>query len=262
VATTYEDWARAHHGAAFLRRSAARNAAFLLPHLSPGQRLLDLGCGPGAITAGLADAVAPGPAVGVDRDAEFVAQARTLWTADRPNLRFEVGDATAVPLDDASVDVAFLHALLQHVGSPLDVLREVRRVVRPGGLVAVGDLDMDAYLVHPTVDGLAAALDLDRRIRRSPDVGRRLPALLASAGFDGSVTFEVRPNTAVGATAVAGVASSTAARMRAEPYVQRALDEGWVSAADEVEAMAAAWEAWGRAPGAVFTTLWCEVLAR
>lgn len=73
--TDYETWARAFHGHAFLRRWAERNAAFLLPHLTGGQRLLDVGCGPGTITQGLAARTAPGQAVGIDVDPEFVAAA-------------------------------------------------------------------------------------------------------------------------------------------------------------------------------------------
>jgi len=252
----YHAWARAFHGRAFLRRSAERNAAFLLPRLEPGQRLVDVGCGPGAITAGLAERVAPGPVVGIDRDASYVAAARQRW--DRPNLRFEEGDAVALPLDDGAVDVAFLHAVLQHVDSPIEVLREVRRVVRPGGVVAVADADMDGYLVHPCTDDLRRGLDLDRRTRRNPEVGRQLPALLVEAGF-AEVDYGVVANVAA-ADGAAAVAESAAARHEAPPFVAHVTAQGWATPA-ELERIAAAWRWWGQAPGAVFVTLWCQAVA-
>src|SRR5215207_3754614 len=83
-------------------RTATREAAFFLPHLRPGMRLLDVGCGPGSITLGLAAALAPGEVVGVDLRPEPLAQARA--EASRrgiANVRFEVGSAYALPFPDA-----------------------------------------------------------------------------------------------------------------------------------------------------------------
>jgi SAM-dependent methyltransferase len=257
--TTYEEWARAHHGPAFLRRTAEANAAFLLPTLTPGQRLLDVGCGPGAITQGLAARVAPGEVVGVDRDEAFLDLARTTWTA--PNLRFERADAADLPFDDDAFDVAFLHAVLQHVDSPTGVLREVRRVVRPGGAVAVADADLDAFLLHPRSAGLDAATALDRRTRRHPDVGRQLAALLLEAGF-GSVEFQTTTSVVAGADRAAAMAASNGMRLTAQPFVDRAVSEGWVGGGGELHEMADAWRDWGAAPGAVFVTFWCQALGR
>lgn len=258
---TYDDWARTFHGHAFVRRSAERNAGFLLPHLRPGQQVIDVGCGPGAITVGLAGRVAPGGAVvGVDRDPQWFATARTL-AADHPHVRFEEADAVALPFDDASFDVAFLHAVLQHVESPAAVLGEVRRVVRPGGLVAVGDADLDSFLLHPRTPPLDAALLLDRRQRRQPDVGRRLPELLHGAGFS-DVEFTIQPNVVCGDQAAAGAAASSTMRLEADAFAAHALAEGWVADREELSAMAQGWRTWAATPGATFVTLWCQALAR
>lgn len=258
---SYDDWARAYHGHAFLRRSAARNAAFLLPHLEPGQRVLDLGCGPGAITVGLAERVgSAGEVVGVDRDAGWFETARGLATS-HPHVRFEQADAAELPFDDDSFDVAFLHALLQHVDDPDAVVAEVRRVLRPGGRIAVGDADLDAFLLHPRSDALDAAFALDRRQRRQPDIGRRLPELLVAAGF-GDVELTLQPNVVCGAAAVAGVAESSIRRLEADAFADHALAEGWVASRDELVAMADGWRTWATAPGATFVTFWCQALGR
>ena len=263
VTTTlsYDDWARAFHGHAFLRRSAERHAAFLLPRLTTGQQVLDLGCGPGAITVGLAERVGPsGSVVGVDRDAGWFETARARAAA-HPNVRFEEGDAAALAFDDDSFDVAFLHALLQHVESPDAVLAEVRRVVRPGGIVAVGDLDHDSFLLHPRTAVLDAALALDRGFRPQPDVGRRLPELLVGAGFP-DVEYTVQANVACGTGAAAGVAGSSTRRLEAPEFAAHAVAEGWVDDRSELTAMADAWRAWAAAPGATFVTLWCQAVGR
>lgn len=200
--------------------------------------------------------MAPADVVGIDHDAEHVATARELH--DLPNLRFERGDAAALPLPDRAADVAFLHAVLQHVASPEAVLAETRRVVRPGGIVAAADADMDGYLLHPRSPDLDAAMALDRRTRRNPEVGRRLPALLLGAGF-AEVEYSVRPTVVTG-SAVEGAASAAVRRLESEPFVQHAADSGWANAA-ELAAMAAAWRSWSHAPGAVLVTLWCQAVA-
>src|SRR5919202_1984497 len=90
------------------QRTAAADAAFFLPHLRRGARVLDVGCGPGSITVGLAEAVAPGEVIGVDAEplqierAEALAEGRAL-----ANLRFEVANAYELPYPDASFDARY-----------------------------------------------------------------------------------------------------------------------------------------------------------
>ena len=112
-------------------RTAENSAAYLLPHLRPGQSLLDVGCGPGTITTDLALLVAPGEAVGLDAAADVVAQAQAHAAGlGLENVRFEVGDLFALGYPDASFDVIHLHQVLQHLGDPVAALIELRRVLR------------------------------------------------------------------------------------------------------------------------------------
>ena len=115
-------------------RTAENSSAYLLPHLRPGQRLLDVGCGPGTITADLALMVAPGEAVGIDAAADVVAQAQEHARGlGVENLRFEVADLFALGFPDASFDVIHLHQVLQHLEDPVAALVELRRVLDPDG---------------------------------------------------------------------------------------------------------------------------------
>ena len=104
-----------------------------MPHLRPGMRLLDCGCGPGSITVGLAEAVAPGEVIGLDLQPSQIERARLL-AAERAisNVRFEVGDVSRLPFPDASFDAAFAHTLLLHLRDRVGALREIRRVLEAG----------------------------------------------------------------------------------------------------------------------------------
>src|ERR687889_1440085 len=92
-----ERYTHGHHAvivASHARRTAANSAAFLLPHLRTGLDVVDVGCGPGSITVDLGELVAPGEVVGVDREPDVLAGARSV-AAERgvANVRFQVGDA-------------------------------------------------------------------------------------------------------------------------------------------------------------------------
>jgi SAM-dependent methyltransferase len=169
-------------------RTAENSAGYLLPHLSSGLSVLDVGCGPGTITADLANLVAPGrvTALEVAAGALDIARAeigrRGLATVD-----FAVGDTHALDFPDDSFDVVHAHQVLQHVGDPVTALREMRRVARPGGLVAVRDSDYAAFTWFPELPELDEWLDLYERVARGnggePDAGRRLLAWAHAAGF-------------------------------------------------------------------------------
>jgi ubiquinone/menaquinone biosynthesis C-methylase UbiE len=149
------------HGA----RIAAVDAAFFVPHLKAGMRVLDCGCGPGSITVGFAELVAPGEVVGVDLAEEQLVRARGL--ADRRrlgNVHFERGDIYALPFPDSSFDAAFAHNVLEHLRDPLQALKEMRRVLRPGGIVGVLDDDWGAYLLEPSTPLRRYAVDLALRV--------------------------------------------------------------------------------------------------
>ena len=113
----------------YVPREAARQAAFILPHLRSGMTLLDCGCGPGTITLGLAEAVAPGEVVGIDLEPGMVELANG-FAKERSitNARFEVADIGSLPFPNDSFDAAFSCAVLEHVADPLQALREIHRV--------------------------------------------------------------------------------------------------------------------------------------
>lgn len=254
-----EAWLRATHGPAQRRRTAERNAAFLLPHLRPGMRLLDAGCGAGSITIGLARAVAPGEVIGIDASAERIDEARgAAATAGCENVRFEVADVCRLPFDDASFDAAFAHALLQHVEWPLDALVELRRVLRPGGIIGVADTDFDGALLAPESDALAKGGEIMARMRRHPRIGKQLRGMLHRAGFR-----RIIASATAGARGDGGAVKFdgewNARYFEAEPLVAHVEARGWATR-DEMGEIAAAWRAWGDDPAAFSATFWCTAV--
>jgi ubiquinone/menaquinone biosynthesis C-methylase UbiE len=115
----------------------------------PGERLLEAGSGTGVLCRLAAGAVAPrGCIVGVDVSIDFVRAAQVATQA--PAIDYVNGRAEALPFPNASFDGAWSARTLLHVPDPLAVLRELRRVVRPGGRVALADWDFDTLAVdHP-----------------------------------------------------------------------------------------------------------------
>ncbi|MCX5065429.1 methyltransferase domain-containing protein [Micromonospora lupini] len=152
--------------------------------LRPGHAVVDIGCGPGTDLGRLADAVrAGGLVVGVDRDARMLAEAARRL-ADRPEIDLRAGDAHALPLDDTSMDRARIDRVLMHVADPATVLTEVRRVLRPGGLVAMAEPDWDTLAVadEDVRTSRSFARFVAARVR-NPTIGRELVRLSAQAGL-------------------------------------------------------------------------------
>jgi SAM-dependent methyltransferase len=243
-------------------RTVENSAAYLLPHLVPGRTVLDVGCGPGTITADLAARVAPGEVLGVDASAEVVTAAAQDHAA--ANLSFRTADVYGLALDDSTFDVVHAHQVLQHLADPVAALREMRRVCRPDGWVAVRDADYEAMTWWPDVPGLGRWLDVYRTVARAnggePDAGRRLFSWAIEAGF-GEVEASASAWCFATAEDRAWWAGTWAERTAGSPLADRAAELG-VATRAELDACAEAWRTWASAPDAWFVVVHGEVLAR
>src|SRR3954447_11324732 len=131
-------------------RTAENSAGYLLPHLSSGATVLDMGCGPGTITADLASIVTPARVTALElTDAALDLARDEVARRGLTNVDFAVGDVQALDFPDHTFDVVHAHQVLQHVADPVAALREMRRVARPGGLIAVRDSDYAAFTWFP-----------------------------------------------------------------------------------------------------------------
>ena len=245
-------------------RTAENSAGYLLAHLSPGLRILDVGCGPGTITQDLAQLVAPGPVVGLDASAEVVGQAAAAAPGGIDNLRFSVGDAYALDQEDGSVDVVHAHQVLQHLTDPVAALREWRRVLVPGGLLAARDSDYAAFVWTPADPVLDRWLELYHELTRrngaEADAGRHLLAWAVEAGFV-DVEFSSSTWTFADPASRAWWGSLWADRVRQSSFAEQCVDYG-LSTTDELDAIAGAFTRWAAAPTSTFVVLHGEVLGR
>jgi len=152
-----------------------------LPPMS-GRRVLDLGAGQGNTTRCLADVLKPAECIGVEFDQALVDYAQTR-PDNQPGVRFQQGDATQLPFPDASFDVVFFRYLLIHMREPVRLVREMLRVVRPGGFAVAfeGDFMQDTKSEPP-----CAALSTLHRAWRGlfpyPQGGARLVHTFREAG--------------------------------------------------------------------------------
>lgn len=164
----------------------AGQRAEVLARLAPrgGERILDVGSGPGYLVASLGAAVGPGGAVhGLDPSPAMngLARARTF---ELPWVRIDEGDAAALPYDDGTFDAAVSTQVYEYVPDVPAALVELRRVLRPGGRVLVLDTDWDSVVWH------TADRALHRRIMAvwdehlvDPHLPAALPGHLRRAGF-------------------------------------------------------------------------------
>ena len=144
-------------------REAERVAEFFLPYLESGMTLLDCGCGPGTVTLGLAEAVAPAQTVGIDLEPSMVERATSFAAGRRTdNIEFQVADIRDLPFPDDSFDVVFTSAVLEHLGDPDRALREIHRVVKPGGLVGVINTDWGDPLISPLNESVSRFFEISR----------------------------------------------------------------------------------------------------
>lgn len=194
--------------------------------LRDGATVLDVGCGPGAVLARLRELVPGAALVGVEPDPELAALAR----ARVPGAEILEGTAERLPLADDSVDFAVARYVFQHLPDPAAAARELRRVLRPGGTLAAIEVDGQLWgLAEPSFPEVAeihAKVWLAQRGRGGDRmVGRRLPRILAGAGFEDVV---VR---LYGSSSDEHGLDAFAVHLDPEPYVEH-VEAGTISLAE------------------------------
>lgn len=207
---------------------AAEETALIALGLPESGRLLDLGCGPGAVAARIQERRPRLEIVGLDRDAGLLALARA-------RVRVVRADAACLPFPSASFDGVHARLVLRHLSAPEATLAEARRVLRRGGRIIVADSDDGALVLHPYSEAIARALrakhETASRRQADPHMGRRLVDLVGGAGFvDLTVRTEVIDTGAVGRAAFAQVVLAP---------LTSAIDSDLLDANDQAAAAAA-----------------------
>jgi len=242
-------------------RTAENSAGYLLPHLRPGMSLLDIGAGPGTITADLARLVEPGRTTALEATEKAIAITRDTFAELDLEIEFVVGDVHALDIPDDTYDVVHAHQVLQHVADPVQALREMRRVCKPGGIVAARDSDYRAFAWYPALPELDEWMELYQQLSRAnggePDAGRRLLSWALEAGF-----VKVEP-TASNWTFADPEGRAFWGGMWADRILQSAMaDQARVAGVPEaiLEGISAAWRDWATRPDGWISILHGEIL--
>ena len=257
----HESVLRAHR-----RRTAENSAGYLLPHLRPGISVLDVGCGPGTITVDLAARVAPGQVTAVELTDDALDLARAEARArGQANIVFATSDVHALDFADDTFDVVHAHQVLQHVADPVQALRELRRVCKPGGVVAVRDADYAGFTWFPQLPG---AGPLDAALRRGGAGQRRRARRGAAAVVVGSARRTAttsRPPAACGVlrrrkTATGGAGCGRTGSS-SRPWLVSWSTQGWRQPRSSEE-ISSAWRDWAAAPDGWLAIPHGEILCR
>ena len=237
----------------------------MLPHLREGFRLLDVGSGPGTITVDLAERVAPGRVTALETSQEALDLTRAeAGRRGAASIDFAVGDVQNLDFASASFDVVHAHQVLQHVGDPVAALREMVRVCRPGGIVAVRDGDYGGFTWHPASPGLDSWLRLYDAAARAnggePNAGRRLLSWAYAAGC-GAVTSSSSTWCYASPQGRLEWGGMWAERIKKSAIADQLTTSGMATEV-ELDDIAAAWQEWSQAPDGWFSVLHGEILVR
>jgi SAM-dependent methyltransferase len=227
--------------------------------------VLDVGCGPGTITADLAALVAPGRVTAADAAADVLVEVmRLARERELDNVDVAAVDVHDLPYPDGSFDVVHAHQVLQHVADPVVALREMRRVCRPGGLVAARDGDYATMAWYPQLPGVDEWLALYRRVARAaggePDAGRRLLSWARRAGFD-DVTCTASAWCYASPDERAWWGGVWGERILSSAVADLAISGGHATP-DDLRRMSDAWYAWAASEDGWFSVLHGEILCR
>lgn len=245
-------------------RTAENSAGYLLPRIHEDSRILDVGCGPGTITLDLARLASSGSVIGLDRSEAVVDEARAAAAQAGPtNLEFTVGDVYALDYPADTFDVVHAHQVLQHLSDPVAALRELGRVCKPDGLVAVRDSDYSGFTWYPAVPELDEWLELYQQVARGndaePDAGRRLKSWALAAGLDvisstaGLWCFSSPDD-------VAWWGGMWAERVVDSGMAEQAMERGLASP-ESLDRLTQGWRRWAASEDAWFAVLHGELLA-
>jgi ubiquinone/menaquinone biosynthesis C-methylase UbiE len=225
--------------------------------------ILDIGCGPGSITIDLAKHVPHGHVTGLEYVTDPLPAARELASSEGvTNITFQQGDIHALPFVDDTFDIVHVHQVLQHIADPVQGLREMRRVMKEGGIVAARESAGMSW--YPENGGISRWKEVTDKMGKAkggnPHPGARIHVWAMGAGFE-----EPRIQRSAGSWCFSSPqeraywGGSMEERARSSGISKGAVEEGFASK-DELEGMAEGWRAWAEDEEGWFGMLHGEIL--
>ncbi|KAF2166480.1 hypothetical protein M409DRAFT_54823 [Zasmidium cellare ATCC 36951] len=253
-------------------RTAENSAPHLIPVLqskaqtNPNTKLLDCGAGPGSISVSLAKYIPQGEVTATDLSEEVIQRAATLAeTEGVTNVKVQAASIYELPFEDDSFDVVHAHQVLCHLDQPLEALRSMLRVCKPGGVVALREVDMRMWSFWPESEPLKQFHKLITLVMGAnggyPNIGPRLVSLAMQAGIPrervqasmGTWCYSTREEREVWGGTMRD-------RVQAGEMRKVALERGLGWGEEDMDKMAQAWDEWIEAEDGCFGCLHGEVL--
>ena len=237
----------------------------MLPHLGTQSRILDVGCGPGTISAELSLITSDGGVIGIDLSQDVLRIAREAHPKDSyPRLEFALGDVYRLAFPVNSFDVVYAHQVMQHLSRPIDAIREMRRVLKPEGILALRDADYGTFAWSPDTPEfdrwMSIYQEVTNRNGATANGGRYLKGWVHAAGFDSiEVTGSVRSFSTPQDRQWWG--KSWAKRVLESDFAQQALDYG-LADRTTLQDISQAFLRWSEDETGVFFVPNFEVIAR
>lgn len=248
----------------FNKRRAHSHAKFFTPYLQRGMRLLDGGCGVGSITADLATIVAPGETIGIDLEQSQINHAHH-HTTHLSNLRFAQANITQLPYPDDYFDAVFVHGVLEHLAHPLAAVLEIKRVLKPGGIVGARHADWDGFLLAPIYPSLQPFLPTIKQLLKAqacdPQFGRHQVQYFNQAGLSLEQVSASYDCWTANETERIEAGAFFAAYCASEGFKQQVYDAQLLDPTT-LSAMIAGFQQWRDDPNAFAADAWSEVVAR
>lgn len=247
------------------QRTIDNSAAYLRPYLASGMNLLDIGAGPGSITADFARLTGRVTATEIGEEELNLCKRhfldKGLTVEQGISAKFSVENVHHLSFANNIFDIAHAHQVIQHVSNPIQALTEMARVVRPGGYVAIRDADYESFFWFPTSSKISRWRELYLQVARNnggePSAGRRLLSYARQAGLSGA-RFTTSTWTYTGEEAQQ-LACSWAERLEQTVLGQQIVETGLTSI-QELQEVAQGWREWGSQPGALFVMPHGELL--
>ncbi|KAF2096749.1 S-adenosyl-L-methionine-dependent methyltransferase [Rhizodiscina lignyota] len=227
----------------FDTRSAAVHAAHLVPHIKPNMRILDVGCGYGSITIDFANLVPKGSVLGIDASdsmVKYAEEARSAGSISNMEVR-KMNAMDLHELEDESFDAVHAHQVLLHVTDPVKALREMRRVLKPGGVLA--SRDMASLFLYPFSDDLKLVYNMYEKLADATGTnswgGKRTHVWAHEAGFDLEKIEHTATNWAVTTRKEVRIWAESS-----EEGIPKAAFEAGCATEEEYDLMRTAWKEW------------------
>jgi ubiquinone/menaquinone biosynthesis C-methylase UbiE len=226
-------------------------------------KILDIGCGPGSITIDFAHHVPQGTVTGLENVPDPLPAARNLAAAQGlTNITFMEGDIHSLPFPDSTFDIVHVHQVLQHIADPIQGLKEMRRVVKKGGIVSARESAGMSW--YPPNEGITKWKELYERMGRAsggnPHPGSQIHVWAMKAGFEeGAIKRSSGSWCFSSAEERRYWGGSMVERTRSSGYAKRAVEGGFLSV-EESEEIADGWEAFVEDEEGWFGMLHGEIL--